>query len=177
MIRRAVPDDAPRIAQVHLDTWLTTYRGLIPDSYLDGLGLASYLPRWQQRLLEGKDLVLVAEVDGQVVGFAHGGPERSGEFATLSAEIYALYVLQGFHGQGIGRALVLAAARKLAAQHTGMLIWVLQGNPAEHFYQAIGGSYVAKKPLVIGGAALIEIGYGWDDLRTLIPALAEPRST
>ena len=36
-IRRGRPEEAPRLAWVHLRTWQQAYAGLIPDSYLDGL--------------------------------------------------------------------------------------------------------------------------------------------
>lgn len=35
--RQATSQDAKRIAKVHVDSWRTTYQGIIPDSYLDGL--------------------------------------------------------------------------------------------------------------------------------------------
>jgi len=37
MIRQASLDDVPAIARVHVDTWRTTYRGLLPDEHLTRL--------------------------------------------------------------------------------------------------------------------------------------------
>jgi hypothetical protein len=37
LIRRAEPRDAAGIAHVHVASWRTTYRGIVPDSYLDAL--------------------------------------------------------------------------------------------------------------------------------------------
>lgn len=36
-IRKANRDDAPGIAKVHVDSWRTTYKGIIPQSFLDEL--------------------------------------------------------------------------------------------------------------------------------------------
>ncbi len=36
-IRRAVPDDARSIAEVHVETWRAAYRGMVSDSVLDAL--------------------------------------------------------------------------------------------------------------------------------------------
>ena len=36
-IRPAELDDAPAIAQVHVDTWRSNYAGMIPQAYLDSL--------------------------------------------------------------------------------------------------------------------------------------------
>jgi hypothetical protein len=41
-----------------------------------------------------------------------------------------------------------------------MLIWVLKGNPACKFYEAMGGVQVGRKPLEISGAQLEELAYG-----------------
>jgi len=32
-IRRAQVDDAPKLAQVHVDSWQVAYRSLVPDSF------------------------------------------------------------------------------------------------------------------------------------------------
>ena len=166
-IRLATPADAEGLALVHLNTWLSTYRGLVPDTYLDSLSFEAYLARWQKRLEIDDTLVFVAEVDREVVGFASGGPERTGDFPSLTSEVYALYVLAAHQGRGIGRALVQTLAREFTPAHSGLLIWVLKGNPAQKFYQAIGGVYVAEKALEIGSARLTEFAYGWPDLARL----------
>ena len=34
LIRPATLEDAPAIARVHVDTWRTTYAGIVPDEHL-----------------------------------------------------------------------------------------------------------------------------------------------
>ena len=36
-IRPATAADAAQIARVRVDCWRSTYRGLVPDAYLDGM--------------------------------------------------------------------------------------------------------------------------------------------
>ena len=36
-IRRAKLDDAPGIAKVHVESWRTTYKGIIPNDFLNNL--------------------------------------------------------------------------------------------------------------------------------------------
>src|SRR5687767_3602644 len=38
-IRPALPSDARAIADVHVRTWQSTYRGIVPDAYLDALSV------------------------------------------------------------------------------------------------------------------------------------------
>ena len=162
MIRPAVPADAPAIAHVHVATWRTTYPGLMPQHIIDGLSEEVSTARWTARLADGLTAALVAEADGRVVGFVHGGAERTGDYPPYDAEIYSLYVLKDFQGRGLGRELVAAMARELAPRFNGLLIWVLKNNPAQRFYEALGGIVLIEKSFERQGAALLEVGYGWD---------------
>ncbi len=51
---------------------------------------------------------------------------------------------------------------------TSMKVWVLADNPFRAFYEALGGKYVSEKEIVIGGAPLIEVAYGWNELNVLL---------
>ena len=78
-IRVAQPEDATNIAQVHVDTWHSTYRGIMPDEVLDNLSV-------QDRAKKRRELIetsgpeycsFVAESKkGKIVGFTVGGPIR-----------------------------------------------------------------------------------------------------
>ncbi len=50
---------------------------------------------------------------------------------------------------------------------TSAAVWVLERNPACAFYARLGGELVARKEITIGGVDLIEVAYGWKDLRLL----------
>lgn len=163
MIRPAVPADAAAIARVHVATWRTTYPGLMPQHIIDGLSEETSAARWTARLADGLTSALVAEAAGGVVGFVHGGAERTGDYPPHDAEIYSLYVLKDFQGRGLGRQLVAAMARELAPQFNGLLIWVLKDNPAQRFYEALGGIYLVEKSAEFQGATIQEVGYGWRD--------------
>jgi GNAT superfamily N-acetyltransferase len=163
-IREARPEDAAGIARVHVDSWRATYPGIMPQEHLDALSYRDYTQTWADRL-HGEDAtrVFVAEdSDGAVVGFASGGPERGGD-PHLRGEISALYLLQSHQGRGLGRRLVQALARRLAADgFDTLLIWVNARNPARHFYEAMGGVHVRTGQRTIRGVTYDDIGYGWD---------------
>lgn len=167
-IREATPADALAIAHVHVDAWRTTYRGIVPDDFLRDLSYEGRGAMWAPLLSAPQaGIVFVAEDDGQAVGFASGGPEMSGD-SIYKGELYAIYVLDAYHGQGIGRRLASAIARWLTARGmTSLLVWVAARNPARHFYEALGGKYLRTKQETIGGAAVEEIAYGWTDISKL----------
>ena len=73
-IRLATPADAPAIAQVRVDAWRTTYRGMIPDGYLDAMKVEESAALWHKVLTAAPNTTstFVADSDGRVVGFASG---------------------------------------------------------------------------------------------------------
>ena len=171
MIRLAVPADAAGIARVHVDSWRSSYKGIVPDSHLAGLQVAAREKLWRDRLEAGEKfpLLYVAQSEtGAVIGFAAAGPERDG-IPGFEAEIYALYLLPSVMRQGIGRALLTTCARQLAAEpYQSLLVWVLKDNhPARRFYEALGGQWVSEKTITIGETDLLEVSYGWPDIHTL----------
>jgi len=171
IIREAAILDAPAMARVHVDTWRTTYPGIVPDDVLAGLSYARSEKIWADILSTGGDpqFNYVAEADGgEIVGIASGGPERA-DTAGYDGELYGIYVLKKAQGAGIGRQLTEATARRLKERgFTSMLVWVLRDNhPARGFYEKLGGVYVTEKEITIGGATLIEVAYGWPDVAHL----------
>ena len=158
LIRDAGNDDANGIAHVQVAGWLETYRGMISDSFLDKI------------LSDPNDVyhrAFVAIKDGQIVGFANYGKEHSGDSDYLG-ELFAIYVLKEFQGQGIGRELVKHVAQGLLNQEVlSMLVWVLVANPYQQFYESLGGVYLREQTIVFEGESLYEKAYGWKDIRPL----------
>jgi ribosomal protein S18 acetylase RimI-like enzyme len=169
MIRTALPDDAAEIARVHVDSWRTSYRGLLADDFLESLSEAGYTDRWRRVIGDGTSRVLVVEEPEGIVGFASGGRERAGE-SGFEGELYAIYIVAGSQRRGHGRELVRAMAAALGDMGlSDLIVWVLRDNvPAREFYERLGGSYVRSQPITIGATTLEEVSYGWrslDDIR------------
>ena len=169
MVRPADVDDAEAIARVHVATWRTAYRGLLPDDFLDSLSKADYEKRWARTITEGSSRVYIAEEDSGVVGFASCGRERAGEVG-YDGELYAIYVLDTAQRHGHGHELVRAVAGGLREMGLkNMIVWVLRDNPtARKFYERRGGVYVRTQPITIGSALLQEVSYGWNSLDDIL---------
>jgi GNAT superfamily N-acetyltransferase len=166
-IRKATLDDADSIARVHVESWRTTYAGIVPRAYLDSLSIDTRTQTWRMHLAAPDPLIFAAESASQIIGFACGGKQRDPSLA-FDGELYAIYLLHTWQRQGIGRALTHAIARELHVRSfRSMIVWVLERNPAVSFYQALGGSPAGEKPIDIGGARLTEVAFGWPSLRTL----------
>lgn len=172
-IRPATKADAAAIARVRVDCWRTTYRGLIPDAYLDAMDVDASTQLWDRVLSAPPNTtsVFVADDNGDVVGFAAGNRLEEPRYA-LDAELSAAYVRRDRQRMGIGRRLVAAVAR---AQQTngahGLIVWVIAGNKgARAFYEGLGGALLVEQPFEWDGMPLVEAGYGFADVDALIRA-------
>lgn len=169
-VRAATETDIPAMARVHVDTWKTTYRGIVPDERLNGMtyesDLARGFGRWVKEPPTGQS-TFVALGTGGVVGFATCGYLREPDPEFLG-ELGAIYVLKEHQGKGIGRALVREVATYLHGLGLqNMLVWVLEQNPYRRFYEKLGGISVRTRVATVAGAPLPEIGYGWRELLPL----------
>ena len=52
-IRAAVPEDAASMARVHVDSWRSTYAGIVPAEYLAGLSYPNRESLWKELLTTG----------------------------------------------------------------------------------------------------------------------------
>lgn len=171
IIREATQSDVSAISRVHVDTWRTTYRGIVPDQHLANLSYERQANGWYQILnlaLENGNFTYIAEDESsEIVGFANGGIERTSD-SIYRGELTAIYIRQSYQGKGIGRGLVRVVAQRLGQLGiNSMLVWVLVDNPACQFYAALGGKIVYEKELTMGGKPLIEVAYGWMDTENL----------
>jgi GNAT superfamily N-acetyltransferase len=174
LIRAATLTDAATIARVHVDSWRTTHAGMVPADYLANLSYAQREQFWHNILANPTPsgcVYVAAHETGEILGFASGGPERSGDTA-YRGELYAIYLLARYQRQGLGRRLTTAIAQRLLqCGLPSMLIWVLAANPARAFYGSLGGQPVYEQNITIGTAQLLEVAYGWPDLHDFIQRL------
>ncbi|HXC55592.1 MAG TPA: GNAT family N-acetyltransferase [Rhizomicrobium sp.] len=169
IIRPATPADARAIAAVRVTSWRATYRGVVPDSYLDAMTPEESQDGWRAVAAgEVADAgLLVCDIDGAIVGFAAYGAARPPDFG-YGGELYATYYLPEAMGKGYGTAMVAEVARGLARLgHGDMILWVMEANArGRRFYDSVGGAVIAasRRSFDIGGATIWEIAYGFRPL-------------
>jgi GNAT superfamily N-acetyltransferase len=134
-VRRARPEDAAAIGEVHTRSWQAAYEGVFGAERLATIDEAGRAAWWDHCIREGLETVIVAEDDdGRVVAFASVGPDR--DDAALG-ELYAIYALPEAWGTGAGHALMGEAVAALReGGHTDAVLWVLADNArARSFYE------------------------------------------
>jgi len=173
-VRRAVPEDLREMAGVHVDGWKTTYRGMVPDALLNRLSIdediANGFGRGLVERLPGAEQFVALDPSEGIVGYALAGPNRDPN-PDFAGELEAIYVRKSHQGQGVGTLLVREVARCfLGTGMKGMIVWVLPQNPYRRFYERLGGTLVGQRvspPHRLGVGPMLEVGYGWTDVRLL----------
>ncbi|HWU45805.1 MAG TPA: GNAT family N-acetyltransferase [Humibacter sp.] len=141
LIRDVVAADAEALGRMHHASWVEAYSSLLPDEFWHTYLPETRIEQYRRSLLEpqpGTRLV-VAEVDGAIVGHAMTGPGTDGAGGLYPAvrerEVYSIYVLAAHHGSGLGQSLLDAV---LAPDEAAQL-WVFENNPrAIAFYRRNG---------------------------------------
>lgn len=178
-LREATLEDAAGIGRVHVEGWQTTYRGLLPDAFLDGLTPENRAEFWRRPLTSRPKgwHMLVAEEEGEIVGFACGSGEWGEPRPGCEGHVNAIYVLSGRRGIGIGTRLLAQLFERLAKDGCGSVsLWVLAGNDrSEAFYRARGAAELmrAMKPGPAEPVPEIALGWGREAMDGVI-AMARP---
>jgi L-amino acid N-acyltransferase YncA len=133
LIRRAVIEDAEKLAAVHVQSWRETYDEIIEKDYLDGLNVEERVQFWSSRLTSPKNglFVFVAENEaGELVGFASFGNERTQQY-KIDSELMAIYILKKYKRGKIGTQLLFEGLKEMVYQgKNSLLVWVLANNPS-----------------------------------------------
>ena len=170
-IRKAAASDSCGIAKVHVDSWRSSYASIVPPEVLSGLSYGDRQKMWDGILdsrTKGKHCYVAETSDDRIVGFACGGPVSEG-CENYEGEIYSIYLLEEYQRRGLGRQMLLSTARRMKDDGIeSMLLWVFEKNRgARRFYESLGGELRGRKEIRIGVAGLVEVAYGWKDIRTL----------
>ncbi len=160
-IRRAKPQDAPAIADVHDSAWRSVYRGLIPGLELERMVERRGPAWWEQAIGRGSRLSVLIAGEG-VVGYTNYGGNRAKNL-PYGGEIYEIYLKPVYQGLGFGQRLFSAARRDLAlAGLNGLVVWALKDNAgAVGFYESLGGQPVAASIERFGTKTLDKVAFAW----------------
>lgn len=160
-IRPANVEDIQEIVAIHVQAWKESYQGMIDQSYLDSLQFSIERMSRRENFFNENPLRqgFVAVQGHKIFGFVDAGPSREPDGAI--GEIYAIYLLQEYQSQGIGRLLWEAAVQHLSTnQLIPFIVWGLSQNlKARGFYEKQGGKLLTTKDADIGGKMYSEVCY------------------
>ena len=167
-IRRAEIRDAVQIAEVNTQSWKETYPGIMPEARLAVLDVGKCAKNWTNSLNQNQ-IVWVATVDEQIVGFVSGGKNRvqsdceTGLGNVCECELAVIYILKAFHKMGIGRALFDRFVKQMQAEgYHHMVVWVAELNSSTGFYTRMGGELIDRKIMLVFDERVPEVAYRFD---------------
>ena len=146
-IRPAAPEEWAAIADLHLQSWRSAYRGILADDYLDGQIAFERASAWKARIGDGipscTGLFVVGE-PGQLLGFVCVSlyPDRTPQWGP---RVENLHCHPHHKGQGTGRALLMHAGQWVEQQLPGsaLHLYVYDRNVAARgFYRRMGATEV-----------------------------------
>jgi GNAT superfamily N-acetyltransferase len=125
-LRRATPEDAPRIAEIWRVGWRDGHLGFVPEELVAARTDESFDTRAAARVGD----TTVAVVDGAVAGFV----------MVVDDEVEQVYVSRDHRGQGVADALIAEAEAQVRANgHALAWLAVVAGNArARAFYERAG---------------------------------------
>lgn len=168
IIRKANISDASGIAKVHVDSWRTTYKGIIPQSFLDGLSYEQRTKLWENNISDKPSMIFVAENEGEIIGFVTGGTRNTNEEAGAS-DLTSIYLLEEWQGKSVGKKLLNQIMIDFLEQgYQKIYVDVLAANKTRQFYQYYGAEYVKTVQLNIAGKILDEEIYVWNNVEKVI---------
>ena len=159
-------EDAEAIASLHAESWRSAYRGLMPDSFLDGPVFEERRALWAERMHAAQPdrrfVCKAVDDSGTIVGFACVLLDEEPEWGAL---LDNLHVRADAKGSGVGYALFQACLDwvRRTAPGTNMHLTVLEGNErARRFYERQRGTLIARQEIeVLPGVYRPVLRYSW----------------
>lgn len=164
-IRKANLKDAKGIAKVHVDSWRTTYRNILPDNFLQSLSYDQRTESWKQNFSDESNYIYVAENnDGDIIGFGTCGKRETNK-VNNSGDLTSIYLLEEFQGKGIGKKLMKQLFKQFEKlDFNKVFVEVLEDNKTRFFYEYYGAELLKTEKIKIAGVVLNLLTYEWNDI-------------
>ncbi|MFJ7850038.1 GNAT family N-acetyltransferase [Peribacillus sp. NPDC097206] len=169
VIRRATLADAIDIAKVHVDSWRSTYKNIIPDELLKKLSYDQRTDLWIRNISKEGNYVFVAENnEGEIVGFADCGKKEKNT-VTESGDLTSIYLLEEYQGKGIGKQLLKQLFLQFQALgFNRVFVEVLEDNNTRYFYEYYDANLLKSEKITIAGAEMNLLIYEWNNLNQVL---------
>jgi GNAT superfamily N-acetyltransferase len=148
VLRDATADDDLAIATVHVEARSAGYARFLEADSNPSLTLEGSLAHWRELLARTDRRTVVAEVDGEVLGFAHFGlPPDAPKPSEQAGILGFIYVLPQHWGTDVAVSLLAAAEEGLAAEgFTTAYLGVNEENRrARAFYERHGWTHDGER--------------------------------
>ena len=154
-IRIGRASDAENLTALTIEVWLHTYATEGISSTISHHVLTEYTPNKFEELLRNPgSLILVAETNNHLIGYALVAFDISGPSKDLTTELATLYVQEHFLRRGVGSALLQAVHEETKKRTGSPRIWLTvnaRNAGAIAFYQSRGFTPQGTAYFELGG--------------------------
>lgn len=179
LIRNWRLPDSEAVGRILAEGWRQAYSGFMPEEELrlriNPENRKAEIESWLSGEFDpDRELLLIAERDGRVVGFVGA---RIGDHDGLGAggKIPLLYIASDMQRRGIGRRLLHEAAGWLKTNAPGpVVISAFEQNPFRGFYDAIGGQVAKRIEVAVGAFTWPVVLYLWPSPEALQNRVGSP---
>lgn len=160
-VRLASAADLPAMSRAKHDAGMAAWPHILPAEVI---GQLPFPDRWSDavRQPQRRTQALVAELDGEVVGFAILRPSTDDDASEQTGELDGLYTNPEAWGRGAGRALLAAATDALRAEEfESATLWTASANHRPRRIYELAGWRPdgALRHRHLGGAQFDELRY------------------
>lgn len=143
-IRLATQKDIEKIAEIYVDSWQKTYKGMLSQAYLDSLTVQNISTRWSEYIEQNHHGIFVAHKDDNILGFGAFKPYHRIEDCIY---IESLHVDEAYHKKGIGSSIINTIRTVGIEEKYGqMAVCLVKGNDkARKLYINLGASHYRDK--------------------------------
>ena len=166
------PDEnlAEELAATNTMCWRQAYAAFVPPEILANTGLDEQTAKWKRILTDSTRIIFAAATEeNMLAGFVVAGKPAERLFDGIDGHIAALYILELFHRQGLGRRLLAAAAKEWLTRggHSLALGVLAENRPARLFYESLGAKLVRTGTYEWDGHPLPDAIYIFENLAEL----------
>lgn len=110
VIRKACEADAEQVGAVQYRAWMETYTGLLPEKFLAGQSVEKRIAAFRKSKCGN---LIVAEVDGKIVGFCGYGEFSEPADDRPMGEIQGIYLPDAYKRMHLGQKMMELALAQL----------------------------------------------------------------
>jgi GNAT superfamily N-acetyltransferase len=169
IFERATQIDLPAINEVYLQTMVESYKGVVPQKYLEGLSGQSLEESIERSFKkDGNFVFVVRNPKRKVIGFIEVEKLQEVYGLDVDAKLNSIYVLPDYQRKGIGSKFFEFVLTQLILENINSIILeALEISPFKEFYVKNGGKIVGFSFIKLADEEFRTVNFYWRDLNKI----------
>lgn len=144
-IRPARINDALQITTIGYNCWQDSYKGILPDQFLQSINLQQQIKRTEVAINnDSTHFIVASNSNDSIVGYCSFGPSKRSIFPS-HYEIHSIFLMQKERSKGLGSLLLYEAELRMISEKP-VAVKIIKGNlKAIKFFNSNGYNYVSGK--------------------------------